>query len=54
MNLHGSTHFPVVPVVAAALGAFLLLAERKPWAEIGKALLWGGIFAALFASSSSC
>jgi hypothetical protein len=52
MNFHANAHLPIVPVVAAAVGAALYaFVKNKPLVEIGRALLWGGSFAALFASS---
>lgn len=52
MNLHANAHLPIVPVVAAVAGAALVaLTSKEPWKEIGRALLWGGTFAALLASS---
>lgn len=55
MNIHLGAHFPLIPIVASGVGAALLFITNKaPWPEVGKALLWGGAFAALFASSGSC
>jgi len=57
MNLHGSAHLPIVPVVVAGVGLLVLFLtnDRKATAsELGKALLWGGAFAALFAAAGSC
>jgi len=57
MNLHASAHLPIVPVVAAVAGLVVLFvtSERKATAlELGKSLLWGGTFAALFAAAGSC
>ncbi len=55
MNAHLSAHLPLVPIVAACVGvALMVITTKQPWNEVGKALLWGGAFAALFASSGSC
>lgn len=55
MNTHLSAHFPLIPVVAAGIGiALMVITSKEPWREVGKTLLWGGTFAALFASSGSC
>jgi hypothetical protein len=55
MNTHFSAHLPIVPIVAGVAGAIIIgITTKQPWAEIGKALLWGGAIAALFASSGSC
>ncbi len=52
MNLHMNAHFPIVPVVAAVGGVFIMaMTAKDPWREVGRALLWGGAFAALLASS---
>lgn len=59
MNVHGSAHLPVVPAVAFVAGLLILALMRKDpthgwqW-ELGRSLLWGGAFAALFASSGAC
>lgn len=55
MNIHLGAHFPFVPIVAAAVGlALLVITTKAPFPELGKAMLWGGTFAALFASSGGC
>jgi hypothetical protein len=55
MNAHASLHLPLVPIAAAAVGLALIAFTKPAWlVECGKALLWGGAFAALFASSGSC
>lgn len=56
MNTHLSAHFPTIQVVAFAIGAVVMKITNKdtPWYEIGKAVLWGGAFSALFAASGSC
>ncbi len=52
MNLHMNAHFPLVPVCAAVLGVLMLaFVTKAPWSEVGRALLWGGVFAALLASN---
>lgn len=52
MNMHMNAHFPIVPVVAAAVGVVVIaLTTKEPWREVGRALLWAGAFAALLASS---
>ncbi len=55
MNVHIGAHFPLIPIVAGAAGVVLLvITSKEPWRELGKALMWGGSFAALFASSGGC
>jgi len=56
MSLHLSARFPAVALIVAALGLLLLFIafKKDPWRELGKAMLWGGIFSALFFSAGSC
>lgn len=55
MNAHAAVHLPIVPIAAAVVGAFLMvITTKQPWSEVGKALLWGGTFAALFSATGSC
>lgn len=55
MNLHLSAHFPLIQIVVAAGGVFVMaVTTKQPWAEVGKAMLWSGAFAALFAAAGSC
>ena len=55
MNVSFSAHFPIVQIAVAAAGLIAIIFGKPGWVqELGKAMLWAGLFAALFAASGSC